>query len=256
MFPMAHVWLLEQVVARPEPAHYVGCVWPDMLFGSPLEHAASHRRGVELLAFARQRLADGTPGAAGFMSFAAGVVTHCSEPHGFDWYSDEQWGDDPTSRGYAFQRGAPIAIATAAACGLPASFGVWKAHNVIEMAFELTLYAADPGLADRFNLACADADLRARLTDGLAAFYGHPASALDESMRVFADWWVRPISPNALAHIYARQVRAKHGARTPDEAAIAALIERAGALIAGDRESYLATCVTRVGELLTTLDAH
>ena len=256
MFPMAHVWLLERVVPRPLPAHYVGCVWPDMLFGSPLTREESHTRGADLLAFARQRLADDVPGASDFLAFVAGAITHGSEPHGFDWYSDEQWGDEPSLRGYAFQQGASIANATAAACDLAPAFGPWKAHNIVEMSFELTLYDADSGLPDRYAAAAEDADLRSRLADGLASFYGRPGPALAESMRAFAQWWVRPTSAAALAHVYARQVRIKHDARAPDEYAIAALIERAGALTASDRADYLTTCVTRVGDLLSSLDVH
>ena len=45
---------------------------------------------------------------------------------------------------YAFQRGAPLAAATAAACHLAPQYGHWKAHNIVEMACELPLHAADP----------------------------------------------------------------------------------------------------------------
>jgi hypothetical protein len=253
MFPMAHLWLLERVVGRPSPAHYVGCVWPDMLFGSPLTHSESHMRGAELLAYARRRLADGAPDAAEFMDFVWGAITHGSNPHGFDWFSDEQWGDDPSRRGYAFQRGGVIADETAAACDVAQALGLWKAHNIVEMSFELSLYAGDPGLADRFAAASEDAGMRERLATALAGYYTHPASVFHRAMGTFAEWWVRPSSGSALAAVYARQVRTKHEAQAPNEAAIAALIERAVTLTAPDREDYLTTCVTRVGDLLTTL---
>jgi hypothetical protein len=253
MFPIAHVWLLERLVPHPVPAHYIGCVWPDMLFGSPLTHAESHTRGMDLLTFARQRVADGAPGASDFLAFVVGVITHGSSPHGFDWYSDEQWGDDPTRRGYAFQHGEPIAAATAAACDVAPSLGPWKAHNIVEMSFELLLYAADASMADRFATACADADLCARLAATLAAFYERPAPTLAESIRTFAQWWVRPTSAAVLAAVYARQVRVKHGAQAPDEAAIAALIGRAGELVAADRDDYLKMCVRQIGGLLSAV---
>lgn len=253
MFPMAHVWLLERVVARPRPAHYLGCVWPDMLFGSPLSHHESHARGLELLAFARGRLANDAPGADDFLAFVTGAITHGSDPHGFDWYSDEQWGDDPARRGYAFQHGAALADATAAACDVPPRLGAWKAHNIVEMSFEMPLYAADPTLGDRFAAASDDAALRAQVAEALAVFYQRPAPALAEAMCAFAQWWARPTSATAMAGVYARQVRVKHDAQAPDEAAIAGLIERAGQLVAADRDDYLATCVTRVGDLLGTL---
>src|SRR5579859_5951229 len=132
MFPIAHVWLLERVVPAPIPAHYLGCVWPDMLFGGPLAHGDTHQRGAELLAFARDRLERGAPNAAEFLAFVIGALTHGSQPHGFDWYSDEAWDNStPEAKGYAFQRGLPLAEATAAACRLPQHYGTWKAHNIV-----------------------------------------------------------------------------------------------------------------------------
>ena len=97
MFPLAHAWLLARVVPKPTPAHYLGCVWPDMLFDSPLSHPQSHRSGAALAAYA-QSLADAED-AATLRAFVTGVLTHGSEPHGFDWYSDEEYGAaDPLSR--------------------------------------------------------------------------------------------------------------------------------------------------------------
>jgi hypothetical protein len=260
VFPTAHVWLLERVVPDPAPAHYLGCGWPDMLFGSPLSHFESHQRGADLLAFARARRAAGTGGAADaaeFFAFVVGAITHGSVPHGFDWYSDERWGDAPASaRGYAFQRGRPLAAATADACHLPAEYGPWKAHNLVEMACDLPLYAADPGLGDRFAAVCADHDLMDRIAQPLAEFFSQPAEALSASMRNFAQWWDRPTSAAAQAHLYARQVRAKHGVPDPDEPALTALIERAATLIAPDREAYLDYCVLQIGGLLDTLAAR
>jgi hypothetical protein len=253
VFPIAHVWLLERLIPAPAPAHYIGCAWPDMLFASPISHHDSHQRGDSLLAFARARCDAGLPGADEFLAFVTGAITHGSNPYGFDWYSDEQYGDDPTLRGYAFQRGAPLADATAAACHLAPQYGHWKAHNIVEMACELPLHAADPHQADRFAAACADTSLVERLSRSLADFFGGSPEALAAPIRGFADWWARPTSTEALAEAYARQVHAKHGVPDADEAALAALIGQAGELIAPDRESFLATCAHQVGDLLDRL---
>ncbi|MDE3231142.1 MAG: hypothetical protein KGO05_14785 [Chloroflexota bacterium] len=55
MFPIAHGWLLARLTddGSPTPAAFLGCVWPDMLFGSPLTHKQSHTSGEALLDFAR-----------------------------------------------------------------------------------------------------------------------------------------------------------------------------------------------------------
>ncbi|HEV2237292.1 MAG TPA: hypothetical protein VGR57_11580 [Ktedonobacterales bacterium] len=254
MFPIAHCWLLESIIPAPLPAHRLGAAWPDMLLESPITHTDSHKRGRELLDFARARVVAGAPEAGEFAAFVAGVLTHGSEPHGFDWYSDEAYDNpDPKGRGYAFQRAAPLAAATAAACHLPAEMGLWKAHNIIEMACDHRLYAADRALAERFLAALGDGALVERIATHLAEFYRKPAAQLATSIGNFATWWAPPESPLVQARIYAHQVAVKHHVSDVDVPALAALIERADALVAPDAAAFAARCVASVGDLLREL---
>ena len=255
MFPLAHAWLLARIVPKPTPAHYLGCVWPDMLFGSPLSHPQSHRSGATLAAYA-QSLADAED-AASLRAFVTGVLTHGSEPRGFDWYSDEEYdGADPPSRseeerGYAFQRGKALASDAAAACDVPEYRGWWKAHNFIEIGFEYPLYAAHPELGDHLAAACTDERLISRIAGYLAGFFGQPAAALATPMRRFREVVLfQPATAGAWAEKYALQTRLKHSSAQPDVAAIARLIERAEGIIAADGQAYLDDCVARVGAML------
>lgn len=250
MFPIAHAWLLERLVDEPQSVHYLGCVWPDMLFSSPLSHTQSHREGAALAAYARA-LPPGEDGDA-FRAFVIGVLTHCAEPHGFDWYSDEEYGGrPPEERGYAFQHARPFACEAARACGLPEEQGWWKAHNLVEMAFEPSLYADHPHLGDRLAAACADEALHARIAAHLASYYHESADSLAEPMRRFAAVvQLRPATVEQLARVYALQVSLKHDGAVADVAALADLIARAQAEIAADRDAYLETCVTQVDAML------
>jgi hypothetical protein len=259
MFPIAHAWLLEQLVPAATPAHYLGCIWPDMLYGSPLSHEQSHRSGVQLvaLAVAQAPLPAGsaTPSTGQqdeLGAFVAGVLTHGTAPHGFDWYSDEQYGDRlPEERGYAFQRGLPLAHDAASACGVPAAQGWWKAHNIIEMSFERPLYTAEPALGERLAAACADEALIRHVAAMLAPCFAVDVAALGEAMRRFPMVVnLRPHSVAGLASTYAQQTRLRHPGAKPDEAAIARLIERAAAVTAVDSQRFLDSCVARVGAML------
>ena len=254
MFPLAHCWLLETLIPEPLPAHRLGAVWPDMLHESPISHHDSHQRGRELLAFARVRRAAGAPGAGEFAAFAVGALTHGSGPRGFDWYSDEAYDEPwPDGRGYAFQRAAPLAGETAAACRLPSEMGLWKAHNVIEMACDQRLFDADQTHAPRLLAALGDGALAARVADHLAVFYGKPADQLAASITRFATWWAPPESPASQARIYARQVELKHHVASPDVAALETQIERAAGLIAPDVERFQARCAGWVRDMLSGL---
>ncbi len=250
MFPIAHAWLVTQLIERPTPAQYLGCVWPDMLFGSPLDHIQSHRSGRGLAAHANA-LDDGEHGPA-FRQFVTGVLTHGSEPRGFDWYSDEEYGGLPRdARGYAFQHGRALADETARACGLPPQDGWWKAHNIVEMAFERDLALSHPDLGGSLAAACADDGLTTTIAVELASVFGLPASALRAAMRRFPSVVsLQPTTHAALAEVYAVQVRLKHPDAAPDIPTLTPLIARAEALIAESKRAYLANCVRLVGEML------
>ncbi len=251
MFPIAHAWLVERLISVPISAHYLGCVWPDMLFGSPLSHAQSHRSGALLAAYTRTL--DDSPDARMFRAFVAGVLTHGSEPHGFDWYSDEQYNAAPEKRGYAFQHGLAIAGETARACGIAPEQGWWKAHNLVEIAFERPLYLAQPSLGDRLAGACADDSLHASSATVLSRIFHSPAEELAAAMRRYTEVVeVRPATVEAEAEIYAVQVRLKHDGAQPDVPALAALIERAEQDIAADKQDYLATSCDRLARCYTT----
>lgn len=250
MFPLAHAWLIQRLVPAPTTAHFLGCVWPDMLFGSPLSHTESHRSGARLVE-AFNTIPTG-PTRDEFRAFVIGALSHGAEPHGFDWYSDEEYGGRPASeRGYAFQQAIPLSEDAARACGVAPEQGWWKAHNLVEMAFEQPLYLATPRLGASLAEACADDALCTRIARILAGIFGQPTDALSGAMLrfpsvvTFAPATVRP-----LAEAYAHQTRLKHAGSNPDVAALEMLIERAQTIIAPTRDAYLATCMEAVGRMI------
>ena len=250
MFPIAHAWLIERLVAAPTPAHYLGCTWPDMLFESPLSHTESHRSGARLAA-AVAALPAG-PAREEFRAFVVGALSHGADPHGFDWYSDEEYSGRPASeRGYAFQQAVAISADAAPACGVAPDLGWWKAHNIVEMAFEQPLYLAETHLGVGLASACSDAALCHRIADTLSGIFGQPADDLAGAMLRFPSVVTfAPATTHPQAEAYALQTRIKHAGSAPDVAAIAALIERAQGIIAPTRDEYLATCVAAVGTMI------
>lgn len=253
MFPIAHVWMIEQCVPEPTLAHFLGCVWPDMLYGSPLTHQQTHRGGAALAVYAAS-LAPGDE-ASEFRQFVQGALSHGVEPRGFDWYSDEEYGGLlATERGYAFQRGRQLAERAALACGVASDQGWWKAHNLIEMAFERRLYAGRPERGERIAAACADPALVERISMRLAEHCGQPAEALSGPIRRFPEVVeLRPMNVESLARTYAMQTRLRHPGAQPDAAAIANLIAEAEAIVTPDADEFLRVCSTQVHAMLDTI---
>ena len=229
---------------------YLGCVWPDMLYGSPLTHQQTHRGGAALAAYATS-LPPGNE-ADEFRQFILGALSHGVEPHGFDWYSDEEYGGLPAAeRGYAFQRGRQLAERTAVACGVAQDQGWWKAHNLIEMAFERRLYTGRLERGKPIVTACADAALVERVSIRLAEHFGQPAETLAEPIRRFPEIVeLRPTTIESLARTYATQTRLRHPGAEPDKAAIAHLIAEAEAIVAPDADEFLRYCSAQVRTVL------
>jgi hypothetical protein len=251
MFPIAHAWMIEQRIPSPTLAHYLGCVWPDMLYGSPLTHQQTHREGAALAAYAAS-LPPGD-GIEEFRQFTLGALSHGVEPHGFDWYSDEEYGGLPASEhGYAFQRGRPLAERAAVACGVDPSQGWWKAHNLIEMAFERRLFAERLERGERIAAACAAAALVERISARLGEHFGQPASLITAPVAYFPQVVeLRPATIDSLARTYAMQTRLRHPGAEPDEAALANLIAEAETIVAPDGDEFLRASAEQVHAMLT-----
>jgi hypothetical protein len=246
MFAIAHAYLLECLVARPTAGEYLGCVWPDMLFTGPLTHHQTHREGMALLAFIQRDAPDLLP-------FARAALSHGAEPHGFDWYSDDAY-DPGTERGYAFERARPLVADVVAATHIDPALGWWKAHNFVEMSFEMALGRQFPHLGRAVASACADADLVTHITIPLARHFGVAADALAWNIVHFPET-VAMETPTALdlADAYSRQLELKHGVTDADIPAMAAIIDHAWDLIAPDRDLFLATAIREVGTMLAAI---
>ncbi|HKW20297.1 MAG TPA: hypothetical protein VJO13_02905, partial [Ktedonobacterales bacterium] len=129
--------------------------------------------------------------------------------------------------------------------------GWWKAHNLVEMAFEQPLYLASPCLGASLAGACADGALCARIAGMLAGAFGQSADALAGAMHRFPSVVTfAPATPRPQAETYAHQTRLKHAGSNPDVAALESLIEQAQGIIAPTHDEYLATCAQAVGRML------
>jgi hypothetical protein len=243
MFPIAHAYLMTQLFPAPTPAHFLGCVWPDMLFTGPLTHTQTHKQGRELLAFVRRDSPELLP-------FCRAALTHMAEPHGFDWFSDEHY-DPGAAKGYAFERARPFVAEVVRAARVKPEDGLWKAHNFVEMSFELALGQQYPELGRAVAAACAKVDLVAAVTAPLARHFNQPQVALAANIGRFPTTVAldRPTSLD-LATAYAIQLNLKHSITDPDIPALADIIDRVWAAIAPDRDQFLATCVREVAAVL------
>ncbi len=245
MFAIAHAYLMEQLFAQPQPMNYLGCVWPDMLFNGPLLHKQTHKEGAQFLAFILQNAPDLIP-------FALAVITHGSEPHGFDWFSDEAY-DPGAEKGYAFERIRPFVDEVIAVTHAPPEMGLWKGHNFVEMTFEAQLSLQYPHLGVAVANACHAPELVSRVAEIAAAYFHQPAKALAENITRFPDT-VSLQQPTyaSLAEKYATQLELKHGITDADIPGMTALLQKVSDAIAADRDIFLQTSISEVGKTIAS----
>jgi hypothetical protein len=248
MFAIAHAYLMERIFPERTPMHYLGCVWPDMLFNGPLKHEQTHRDCLALLADAHDH-------APALVPFVRAAITHGEEPHGFDWYSDRAY-DPGAPKGYAFERARPFVAEVVAATKVSPDIGLWKAHNFVEMSFEIALGHAYPHLGPMVAAACTDKELVRAVADLAAAHFHVSAEELARNIIDFpATVALDQPTSLTLAQAYMHQLDLKHGVTDPDVPAMAGIIDRVWESIAPDREAFLEYCVREVAAMMTGIVA-
>ncbi len=250
MFPLTHAYAIGRLVGSPGPLHILGAIFPDAVLTNGLSWEQTHRAGAALYSFLAGRAPAGLP-------FAVGVISHGVTPPGLDYYGDQQYGD--SQRGYAFAEAGPYSERVATICRLPASMGLWKAHNFVEMAIEWLLAEQHPALGGEVQHALGTAastttapgaDLAA-LSPHVAAFFGRPGLDLGAGLAAMAPFLaLERITPSSLSERYQRQVRLKHGVEAIDVTGAAALIEEVAAAIQPRCWSFLEDVLGRIAALL------
>ena len=149
MFPITHIWFSKKVLGYINHLTILGAVFPDPFASKYLTYDDTHKCGwafFDYIIKGKQELSD----------FAKAVVTHTVSPKGLDYYADEQY---EGSEGYCFQKAVVIVDDVINACNIPIEYGLWKAHNFIEMAVEVEILINNQWIIQSFSEALYDIDI-------------------------------------------------------------------------------------------------
>lgn len=243
MFPLTHIALARQVLAKENRQTVLGSVFPDFAVYLKVGRNMAHEMGPDFFDFCRRY-------HPGHIDFALGVLTHGTNLPGLDFYADEGYGGKDV--GYCFQRGAAIAERVQSVCCLPEDMALWKAHNFIEMSFEVLTAQKSPDL-----------------TATVMPYFPQEEEAETFCGRVLGDYLDKPASevfrmflevPNTfcfdgtniplLAEKYLRQLYARHGIVATDVEGAAAIIADGCRLVAPEYEDFMAFCCEEVHKSL------
>ena len=178
MYPLVHYYVNQQIFGRVSHLTALGALWPDLAVGAGGDRDEAHSQGVAFFEWCRSHM----PKA---LDAARGMIGHGIDPPCVDHYADEYWPDHV--RGYMFREALPYLQEVADCTGLdgdtvipllppgaepPRSNVWWKAHNLVEMAYEMITAHLHPELGSLLLEAVADEEAIATLALALKGWQG------------------------------------------------------------------------------------
>lgn len=241
MFPITHIWFSRRILGYINNITALGSVFPDTVIKCCLTYDQTHNAGWGLYDYFKKHSEE-------YLDFTRAVVTHTVNPKGLDFYGDQEYGDG--YKGYCFQKAAGIEKEVIAACNIPEKFGLWKAHNFIEMGIEMNITDSEKGLVDIFNKALSDRHLVLELSSHLDKYFGLQDRSVADCFSKFTDFMeLKDLSSLALANRYNTQMQAKHGINI-DISKCSDIIEKSRTIVQKDFDSFIDYCTEKVETML------
>ena len=241
MFPITHIWFSRKVLGYMNNMTVLGSVFPDTVIKCCLTHNQTHNVGWELYRFIGEYRAD-------CLDFAKALVTHTVNPKGLDYYGDENYGSG--YKGYCFQKAAEIEREVIEACNIPEKFGLWKAHNFIEMGIEMNIAYSNRELMDAFHDGLNDYSLERELSTILDKYYGLKDMTVCDCFSRFSGFMeLKEVSSLTFAKRYNSQMQVKHGIEINIPKA-GRIIEKCRSIVQDDFEDFIEYCTLKVETML------
>lgn len=241
MFPITHIWFSRRVLGYVNNRTVLGAVFPDTVIKCSLTYDQTHNVGWGLYKYFRDHSEE-------YLDFARAMVTHTVTPKGLDFYGDEEYGSG--YKGYCFQKAMAIEKDVIAACNIPDKFGLWKAHNFIEMGIEMNIADTESEFVDLFHKGLTDSFLIKELSPYIDKYFRlKDGSAADCFSRFTGFMELQELSSHALANRYSTQMQVKHGINI-DISKCSDIIEKSRTIVQGDFESFIDYCTEKVGTML------
>lgn len=241
MFPLTHIWFSKRVLGYVSNMTVLGSVFPDTVIKCCLTYDQTHNAGWKLYDYFKEQSEE-------YIDFARAMVTHTVNPRGLDFYGDEEYREG--YKGYCFQKAVEIEKEVIAACNIPEKFGLWKAHNFIEMGIEMNITDSEKGLMDMFSIALNDRTLVREISNHLDRYFGLQDRSLADCFCRFTNFMeLKELSSIALAIRYNSQMEAKHGINI-DVSKCSEIIEKSRIIVREDFDGFIECCIDKVKAML------
>ncbi|HYF82064.1 MAG TPA: hypothetical protein VEB00_03420 [Clostridia bacterium] len=241
MFPITHIWFSRRVLGYVNNLTVLGSVFPDTVIKCSLTYDQTHNAGWGLYERFRDHSEE-------YLDFARAAVTHTVNPKGLDFYGDEEYGSG--YKGYCFQKAVEIEKEVISACNIPDKFGLWKAHNFIEMGIEMNIADSENELVSILHKGLTDNYLINELSTRIDKYFGLKERSAADCFSKFTEFMeLQELSSLALANRYNAQMQVKHGIKI-DISRCSDIIEKSRTIVREDFESFIDYCTEKVETML------
>lgn len=244
MYPTTHIWFAEKVLGRQSSDIVLGAIFPDIAITRCLNYTDTHYCGWKLYNHLEEYSKD----------FAKAMITHVVKPMGLDYYGDESYMSG--YKGYCFQKGQQIVKQVIEACNIPEVFGLWKAHNFIEMGIELIVNEKNQTIASKLHKAFQDKDAISLVAKPIEEYYGLRSGIITESFEKYAEFIeIDKLNSYTLAEKYDMQMQSKHDISINVEKS-AEIIQMCKDIVQPDLDDFIDYCSANITALLEGGENH
>ena len=236
MFPLTHIWYCRRLQGKLDNTEILGSIFPDIVITKCLDYSDTHYCSMELPKYLRHK---------GLEKLAKAIVTHTVNPKGLDYYGDEHF-KKSLQKGYCFQKAEAIVEDVIKYCHIPEEFGLWKAHNFIEMGIEANLAERNPELPGAMHQALNDKEAITEVSKALEDYYKLKRGTISEAFMEFSMFVeLQEVNSRNLALKFELQMIRKHGVYINVEKA-AELIDVSRDIILEDFDEFIDYCSDKI----------
>lgn len=240
MFPITHIWFSDKVLGYTNHLTVLGAIFPDACVCKYLSYDITHKSNWDIFDYIFEEEIE-------LSDFAKAMVTHTVFPKGLDYYCD---GLFMSSKGYCFKKAALIVDDVIDACNLPEEYGLWKAHNFIEMAVELEVATSNRWINRAFREALYDDCLVSSLESFIEFYFNLTPGSMKGSFKRFESFAaIKENSSYQLALQYELNMQKRHGININVEKS-SNIIESCRDIIKEDFTDFINTTEDRVKRML------
>ena len=246
MFPICHIYFADKIIGKLSQFNILGSIYPDIVISDVLSRESTHYNTLQLYDYFKYM-------DIKMRDFAMGTITHGVDMKGLDYYSDENYPD--MDSGYCFEKGKQIEKDVINCCKIPEKWGLWKAHNFIEMAFEICVYRQNKWLKESLKNALEDIEVIKYVSKNLQLFLNINEGMLVDKFKRFTDFIeYKDINENTMMKKYCIQLEVKYGIKDVNNLCGAKIIAKAIELIQGDVDDFFDFTVAKVTGVLNNLE--